>query len=364
MVGAMALARRHLATLASPTSSCRPDVYLGTMTFGWNQSSLPVGEEVATQMVGKFLGIGGVEIDTARIYSGGKTEDILGKVLRNLSSDKRFKLTTKVHPSQPGGLSAHGIRTQLEASLKALGRERVDALYLHQPDPENDLEESLACVSQLVAEGKVGMIGLSNYSAIETERCLELCKAHGWASPSVVQALYNPLNRWAEDELVPVLRRHSVRFVAYNPLAAGLLTGKHNLGGDVLSGRFKDNPNYLPRFYTEANFTALERIRATCEQHGLGLVPATYAWMLCHSALDAAHGDGLLLGASSIEQLEENLSACVQAEPLAGAVREAFDGAWKVCQDRAFPFWRSYSRDQPGREALHQGASYDAKVGK
>jgi len=233
-------------------------------------------------------------------------------------------------------------------------------LYLHQPDPENDLKESLECINDLIAEGRIAQYGLSNYSAVEADRCCTLSAGMGWAKPSFYQGLYNPLNRWTEEELLPVLRKHGVGFIAFNPLAAGLLTGKHHPGGEVLAGRFKNNQNYMPRFYTDENFAALGRIRDACAAHGLGMVPATYSWLLRHSKLDASMGDGLLLGASSMEQLDANLAACCEAAPLPAPVAASFDGAWDTCRKGAFPYWRSYSRDQPGRESMHPGASYEA----
>jgi len=338
-----------------------PELYFGTMTFGWSQASSPVDGGVAASMVRRFLAAGGREIDTARIYSAGDTEPMLGQILRSPEVEgKTYRLGTKAHPSQPGGLSASGIRAQLDASMEALQTSRVDVLYLHQPDPDHDLVESLECVHDLVKAGKVGQLGLSNYSAVETERCCTLCEERGLTPPSFYQGLYNPLNRMVEEELLPVLRRHNVSFIAFNPLAAGLLTGKHQQGAEVMQGRFKNNPNYLPRFYTDANFEALSRIRDACAPHGLSLVSATYAWLLRHSQLDASLGHGLLLGPSSEAQLQENLAACQGAKELPGDVLAAFNGAWDLCREGAFPFWRSYSKDQPGRDSMHPGASYQA----
>jgi len=354
----MQTACRRLSAMATHVSQPLPRLYLGTMTFAWSQASEVVDDAVALGMTQKFLAAGFTDIDTARIYSGGDTETMLGRVLKNPLG--KYSLATKVHPSQPGGLSAQGIQGQFEKSLKELGVDSVDVLYLHQPDPEHDLTESLAHVDSLVREGKVARIGLSNYSALETDRLCELCKEHGWTLPSFYQGLYNPLNRLAEEELLPVLRRHNIGFIAFNPLAAGLLSGKHSPTGTVISGRFKENPNYLPRFYTEANFAALDKIRAACAEHNLGMVPATYSWLLLHSSLDGSRGDGLLLGASSLAHLEENLGSCTDPKSLPTSVREAFDSAWDVCKDGAFPYWRSYSKDQPGREGLHPGASYNA----
>eukprot|EP00438_Fugacium_kawagutii_P017500 Skav206888 [mRNA] locus=scaffold2387:12858:14059:+ [translate_table: standard] len=305
------------------------------------------------------------QVDTARIYSAGETEQILGRILGDFSS-KPLVLGTKVHPSQAGGLSEAGIRAQVDASLKAMNVSSVDVLYLHQPDPEHDLTESLQCVQNLIKagrEGVVGRYGMSNYSALEVDRCCSLCKDHGWSMPSVYQGLYNPLNRLVEEELLPVLRKHGVSFVAYNPLAAGLLTGKHAGVDEVLPGRFKDNPNYLPRFYTKANFDALASIRSACEAAQVSMVTATYAWLLQHSALKAEKGDGILLGASSTSQLEQNLTACHQAQLLPEPVLAAFDAAWPTVKAQTgdvFPYWRSYSKDQPGRETLPPGAAYSA----
>jgi len=338
-----------------------PELYFGTMTFGWNQASSTVDESVGLCMVKSFLTGGGTQIDTARIYSGGETELILGRVLQAPEvKGKTYILGTKVHPSQPGGLSDEGLRRQLETSLKDLQVDKVDVLYLHQPDTEHDLTESLLCMHNLIKEGKICKYGLSNYSALETDRCCVLCVKHGWTLPSFYQGLYNPLNRLVEEELLPVLRKNKISFIAFNPLAAGLLTGKHRQGGEVIAGRFRDNPNYLPRFYTDANFAALEDIRSACDEHGLCMVPATYSWLLRHSQLEAELGDGLLLGASSPSQLAENLEACRDPRTLPAPVLSVFDGAWARCKDGAFPYWRSYSKDQPGRESLHPGASYQA----
>ena len=142
-------------------------------------------------------------------------------------------------------------------------------------------------------------MGLSNFHVDEVRRAFDICDEYGLAYPSVYQGLYNPLNRLVEDELLLFLRERNCRFVAYNGLAAGLLTGKHRRGEAVLAGRFKNNDNYLPRFYTSENFEAVERIRDACAEADISMVAATYAWLLNHSAL--REDDGVLLGASSLE---------------------------------------------------------------
>ena len=220
-----------------------------------------------------------------------------------------------------------------------------------------------------VSEGLISKIGMSNYHASEVQRAFELCEAHGLAKPSVYQGLYNPLNRCIETELLPVLRKNQCKFIAYNPLAAGLLTGKHSATGEVKEGRFKNNQNYLPRFYRAVDFEALKLIQSACAESKLSMVEATYLWLLRHSALQSS--DGILIGASSIEQLEQNLKSCSRASDedseLPEPVLDAFQKAWDLisnAEERPFPYWRSYSADMPNKEQLDQGASYNAAKAK
>jgi aflatoxin B1 aldehyde reductase len=351
-----------------------PRAYLGTMTFGWSQTSSYVDEAVAQKMIERFVAfdkeiLASTEqprfhyIDTARIYAGGKTEKIIGAVLKKMKSTSNLKIGTKAAPSvKPGGLSAEGIMEQFQASMDAMGLTGCDEYYLHQPDTEHDLLESLKCADNLLKEGKIKRIGMSNYHASEVERAFSLCSEYNLTPPSVYQGLYNPLNRQVEDELLPILRSNSCSFVAYNPLAAGLLTGKHKHLDVVAKGRFKENQNYLPRFYTRANFEALRIIQDECEKMHITMVEATFRWLLCHSALDASR-DGFLLGASSLRQLDENMAACraaASSPPLTPEMLAAFDQAWELTREGAFKYWRSYSSDMPNRETLDQGASYNA----
>ena len=334
------------------------------MTFGgWEQASSVVTSQVARAMCEKFVNFGDsgghLHVDTARIYTSGKCEEAVEEAIKGL----HVLVRTKAHPSQTRGLSREGLKGQWDVSSSLLtSAVPMHEYYLHQPDPDCDLLESLKFVDGLIKEGKVQKLGLSNYAALEVRRCFELCEAHGLTPPSVYQGLYNPLNRMVEEELLPILREKSCDFIAYNPLAAGLLSGKHTQGGEVKNGRFKNNPNYLPRFYTDGNFLALERIRAACEGAGMTMVEATYIWLLRHSALRP--NDGLLLGASSLDQLEANLVACEKAKetPLPDDVREAFDSAWGVTKnEKPFKYWRNYSKDMPGREGLDQGEGYVVK---
>ena len=360
-----AAAETYTTTMRVPS----PRLYLGTMTFGWTgQTSSPVDESVALEMLKLFvqhndsLEVSDHHVDTARIYAGGQTEPIVGNLVKSFTPSKgAIVLGTKAHPSVEGGLSAAGIKRQLDASLDAMGVKSFGEYYLHQPDTEHSLLESLQCANELVNAGIISTVGMSNYHAREMGRAFQISAENNLTPPAVYQGLYNPLNRTVEQELLPVLKKNKCSFVAYNPLAAGLLTGRHTSKDNVQKGRFKDNPNYLPRFYTDRNFEAIDLIRKACDEEGITMVEATYRWLLRHSALD--ENDGVLLGASSVDQLTQNLSAClaaVEKGPLPQTILDAFHEAWEITKDGAFPYWRSYSADMPGRENLDQGASYEA----
>jgi len=349
-------ARGHIRNMQSRSEL--PTAYLGTMTFGWSQASSPVDDAVAKQFIETCAAHGFTEIDTARIYSGGESEVILGRVLQAMPDTSKLTVTTKAHPSQAGGLSPTGLREQVAASMAALQVNSLNGLYLHQPDTENPLSDTLREADAMVKEGLIREIGMSNYSAPETARTMELCTANNWTKPACFQALYNPLNRRIEAELLPILRANGVRLVAYNPLAAGLLTGKHQPDA-VPAGRFKENVNYLDRFFKDDCFQGIEIIRKACDAAGLTMLQATFSWLMHHSALGA--GDAILLGASNPDHLTANIAAIEASQPLPEAVVQAFEEAWAVCTDEAFYYWRGYSSDQPDRENMHAGASYVVK---
>lgn len=379
------------------TPNSLPRLYLGTMTFGWTQqTSSKVDTNVAYDMVQTFIRHQQQQqssttndnvyynIDTARIYANGQTEPIVGNVIQRILSESppgpggipwksQIAIGTKAHPSQVGGLSKEGIQKQLKASFDALNCNDVTKFkeyYLHQPDPQNALLESLQCLNDYCTNDTIEKIGMSNYHVSEMDHAYQLCKINSLPhKPSVYQGLYNPLNRLVEDELIPLLHRNNCSFIAYNPLAGGLLVDHKytTTTGDITTndtntippGRFQNNPNYIPRFYTPENFRALQIIQTACRECNITMIEATYRWLLCHSALSGE--DGILLGASSTQQLHENLQACSNVTtPLPDQVVKAMDEAWEMTRPTAFPYWRSYSLDMPNREELDPGASYDA----
>ena len=210
-------------------------------------------------MIQRFVRAGYRELDTAYIYNDGKTETLLGSIL----PDDTMPLATKVHPKVTGKLDGRAVTMQLEASLQRLGRETVDLLYLHMPDSQTPVEEALKRCAELYEQGKFRELGLSNFPAWMVMHIWHLCDKHGWPKPVVYQGMYNGLSRRPEAELFPALRTLGIRFYAYNPLAGGMLAGKHrHFEMKPSDGRFTIIPAYQERYWKRSIFTALDALTA------------------------------------------------------------------------------------------------------
>lgn len=296
---------------------------LGTMNFGPQVD--PAG---SAKMIRRFLASGHKELDAAYVYNDGETERILGRILPELDEGS-FSVATKIHPRITGKLDGNAVRTQLEESLQRLNRDSVDILYFHFPDQVTPIEEALETCAKLHKQGKFKELGLSNFPAWMVVDIWHLCKENGWPQPAVYQGMYNGLSRKPETELFPALRKLGMRFYAYNPLAGGMLTGKHaNFKTDPASGRFARLASYRERYWKESYFEAVEKLTECCREAGVKPVEAAFRWLVHHSFLDASVGDGIIIGASSMVQFEQNLDAIKQGV-LPEQVLAAFAAAWQ-----------------------------------
>ena len=306
-------------------------IVLGTMTFGPRMDAAGAARAVADFIA---AGAGAGELDTAFMYGGGETETILGEVLAERGWDG-ITVATKAHPNAAAGtpsLRPEELERQLTGSLRRLQRDAVDLFYLHSPDNETPLEQTLEACARLHAAGKFRRLGMSNYAAWQVADAHHICKRNGWPLPAVYQGMYNAVTRDVEPELLPCLRHLGMSFYAYNPLAGGLLTGRY-VGAEEMpgSGRFHDMANYRPRYWQPSYLSAMAGVQEACAAAGVSMTAAALAWMHHHSGLVAAAGDAVILGASTREQLAANLAAC-RAAPLDTAVVAAFDAAWETCR--------------------------------
>lgn len=309
---------------------------LGTMTFG-PQVSL----EESHSMVEKFLAAGYREIDTAYAYNDGETERILGSILKNIPDDS-YSIATKVHPRITGKLDGYAVKQQLTESLNRLGRDSADILYLHFPDPVTPAEEALEMCAELYEQGLFKELGLSNYPSWMVVDLWHHCERSGWPKPAIYQGMYNGLTRRAEKELFPALRKLGIRFYAFNPLAGGILSGKHqNFEDTPLAGRFEERPNYKNRYWKKSFFEAIRYLNNECAKMEIHLVEAAYRWLAYHSHLRNEECDGIIIGASELSHLEQNLMT-LKKGPLPESVVHAFEAAWNEARSESPEYFRFY----------------------
>jgi aryl-alcohol dehydrogenase-like predicted oxidoreductase len=286
----------------------------GAMTFGSQ-----VSESDAATMVELALDAGINMFDTAASYNDGASEQILGAALSRRRND--VLIATKVHP-RTAGLTRDAIRSAIDASLARLGTDHVDVYYLHQPDWTTPVEETLETMNDLVRAGKIRHIGLSNYAAWQIADVRAKSATRSWQVPVISQQMYNLLARRIEDEYAAFARSANTFDIAYNPLAGGLLTGKHRPTGTPASGTRFSQEAYRTRYWNDAQFAAVDRLRAAAEHDGVSLLELAYRWLLSRPMVDA-----ILVGASSVAHLRENLAAA-RGDGVSAEALEACDEVW------------------------------------
>ncbi|KAI1101801.1 Aldo/keto reductase [Jackrogersella minutella] len=286
-----------------------PVIYFGTTTFG--SSHVPALKDEAN--VSQFLDVlhdGGVsQIDTAARYppdNHGGSERMLGSVKAHA---RGFTINTKVlFPGQnsDGTLSKQAVRESVANSLKSLGVDKVAILYAHAPDHVTPLKEQAEALNEQYQKGYCEKIGISNFPLDMLEAFIDICEKEGYVKPSVYQGQYNLICREPEKKLIPFLRRHDMAFNAYSPLGGGFLTAKLTLGAADGTRLRSAYGAHFARWYDRPAFhDAVKRLLAAIEPLGIKPSEAALRWAAYHSAL--GEQDGIILGATKIEQLRQNL---------------------------------------------------------
>ncbi|KAI2624540.1 Aldo/keto reductase [Hypomontagnella submonticulosa] len=286
-----------------------PIIYFGTSTFG--SSHVPPMQD--EENVARFLDVlhdnGVSQIDTAARYppdNHGASERMLGRVK---APAKGFTINTKVlfpGQSSAGTLSKEAVRKSVANSLDVLGVKKLGILYAHITDPTTPLAEQAAALNEQYQKGYCEKIGVSNFPVDILESFIEICEKEGYVKPSVFQGQYNLICRGPEKELLPFLRKHNMTFNAYSPLGGGFLTGNLTQGtaqgtrlGSAYGGHFA-------RWYDKPEFhSAVKRLMEVGEPLGIKPTEAALRWLAYHS--DLKENDGIILGATKIEQLKANL---------------------------------------------------------
>lgn len=325
---------------AAPTNR----VILGLMTFGPDEST---GARITSvdahgQVLDLFQARGYSEVDTARVYVGGAQEAFTREAGWK---DRGLTVATKVkYPSSPGDNTADKVAASVETSLRELGTDCIDLLYLHAADRATPFAETLEALDSLHKAGKFVKLGISNFTAFEVAEICLTCKYNNWVRPSVYQGMYNVITRGIEPELLPACRRYGLDVVVYNPIAGGLFSGKiKSKDMTPAEGRFSDTAAsgkmYRGRYFRDSTFRALETVEKAVEVHELSMIETALRWMVHHSALKVKDGnDGIIIGVSSREQLEDNLNH-LEKGPLPEGLLKSLDEAWQISKADSVHYW-------------------------
>jgi aryl-alcohol dehydrogenase-like predicted oxidoreductase len=275
------------------------ELCFGTMSFGGDAD-----EATSAQMYKACRDAGINFFDCADQYAKGKSEEILGRLMKGHRED--LVITTKCYNPVTADLNDRGtsrrhVTRAVEASLKRLQTDRVDVFFLHQFDKLTPIEESVRALEDLVRAGKVLYPAVSNWSAWQTQRAVDLQERNNWARLQVLQPMYNLVKRQAEVEILPMAEANGIGVIPYSPGAAGLLSGKYS---GAASGRLKTNKMYEARYGESWMFEVAEKFVAFCRQKGLHPVSTAVAWVGAHPAITAP-----IIGARNLEQLKDSLGA-------------------------------------------------------
>jgi aryl-alcohol dehydrogenase-like predicted oxidoreductase len=307
-------------------------VCLGTMTFGQQ-----VDEAEADRILGVAMDGGVNFVDTADVYVNGESEIITGKILK----EKRDQviLASKVgSPSEDenprtSGLNKWHILKGVEESLKRLQTDCLDILYLHRPDRDTPMDETLEACDQLIRQGKAHYLATSNHSSWKMMELSLKSEYKGYSPPCVTQIPYNLITRGIENECLEYCETHNVGLVVYNALAGGLLTGKHSLEKPAEGSRFDYSKMYFDRYFNNTNFQAIEALGQIADTAGIGLPELSLRWLAAQPLVDS-----MLLGASRAGQMEQNLASLNGG--LGQDVLEACDHVWKQIRGAHFRYYR------------------------
>jgi aryl-alcohol dehydrogenase-like predicted oxidoreductase len=282
------------------------------MTFGHETD-----EDGAHAQLDRFLEVGGTLVDTADVYTAGASEEIIGRWLasRPAGIRDRVVLATKGRfPMGEGpndvGLSRRHLSAALDASLRRLGVERVDLYQLHAYDPWTPLEETLRFLDDAVRAGKIHYAGLSNFTGWQLQRAVDLAQFGRLAVPVSLQPQYNLLVREIEWEIVPAAQANGLGLLPWSPLGGGWLTGKYRREERPTGAtRLGEDPErgveaYDRRSRVQRTWDVVDAVREVADGRGASMAQVALAWLVDRPAVSS-----VILGARTLEQLEDNLGA-------------------------------------------------------
>lgn len=285
---------------------------LGTMTFGESAAFKALGglgQEDANRLVARAFEAGVNLFDTADGYADGQSERVLGNALRSLGAPRESYLIASKGfapmgqgPNDMGASRAH-LLDAAQASLKRLGVEHIDLYQIHGFDRATPIEESLRALDDLVRQGHVRYVGVSNWAAWQIAKALGISQRLDLAPIASLQAYYSLVGRDLELELAPFLASEGVGLLVWSPLAFGFLSGKQARGEKPAEGSRRAEMDF-PAFDKERGFDILDVLRPIAQAHAASVARISLAWLLHQPAVSS-----VLVGAKRLDQLEDNLQA-------------------------------------------------------
>lgn len=283
------------------------EVGLGTMQFGEAMQMGGLGQKETNEMV-KFAMDRGINyIDTADVYSMGESEELLGNALKGireeivLSTKCRLPMSENINHS---GATRVNIMREVEASLRRLQTDYIDLYQLHSWDPYTPLEETLRSLDDLVRQGKVRYIGMSNYMAWQVSTALGMQEHLGLEKYITAQMYYSLVGRGLEHEFMSFAEYHNIGLIIWSPLAGGFLTGKYDRDNPPPKGsRFAEAGQFVP-FDVEKGFKIVDTLKQVGERHGVSPARVALAWTLSRDNISS-----VLIAARKLEHLEDNIKA-------------------------------------------------------
>jgi aryl-alcohol dehydrogenase-like predicted oxidoreductase len=274
----------------------------GVMSFGGDAD-----EATSAAMFQRCREVGINFFDAADVYSHGRAEEILGRLIADCRDD--IVLTSKVHGQMGSdinnrGLSRRHIVMAVECSLRRLGTDRLDLYFAHGFDSRAAMEDTLRAFDDLVRQGKILYPAVSNWAAWQIALALGVSAREQLARFECIQPMYNLLKRQAEVEILPLARAERLGVISYSPLGGGLLTGKYGGQRKPDQGRLVQNPLYAKRYSLPEYYDATNRFIAYAERKGVKPATLAVAWVMSHPAITAP-----IVGARNLEQLQDSLAA-------------------------------------------------------
>lgn len=286
------------------------EIALGTMIFG-EDTSRGSDQKTAVNLIHQYLDRGGNHLDTANVYANGRSEEIVGKALKGkrdqviLASKVRFAMGEGPNDQ---GLSRLHIQQSVEDSLRRLGVDHLDLLYMHCWDPLTPLEESLRAFDDLVDAGKVRYIGVSNFKSWQLMKALGISDARGWIRFTAAQYQYSLVERGIDDEISELCLEEGLGLIPWSPLGGGFLTGKYRRGKKPESGRLAMMPEEAEEAWErrsrERNWKIMEVMDDIASNYQITHPQIALAWLLAQPGVCS-----VIIGARTEEQLQENLDA-------------------------------------------------------